>query len=93
MPRPSAATDALVAELTSRLERLVAPARDEGRKEALGEIRRVLAEGGVAAGRRAPGVRAAPPAPRKASRRGRSSASGRPRRSASAALPPAARLA
>ena len=42
MPRPASTTDALVADLSRRLERLVETARKEGREDALAEVRSLV---------------------------------------------------
>lgn len=72
MPRMKEDSKTLVADLASRLQRLVAAARKEGREEALGQLRSLMS-GGVAP-RRGPGrprKSEAPVAPRAKSRRKR----------------------
>ena len=51
MPRVANNTDALMKDLISRLERLVATARKEGRDEALADIRNLVDGGGTRGGR------------------------------------------
>ncbi len=86
MPRPKSETSALVADLTSRIAQVVDAARRQGRDEALGHIRNLVAGG--AAPKRGPGRPrkdgSVAPTPTK---------SGRPRKNPWAKLSPAARLA
>lgn len=53
MPRPASETSALIADLTSRLERIIDAARAEGRSRALAEIQSLV--GGGAPAKRGPG--------------------------------------
>jgi hypothetical protein len=53
MPRPASETSALVADLTSRLARIIDAARAEGRSRALAEIQSLV--GGGAPAKRGPG--------------------------------------
>lgn len=46
MPRVANNTDALLKDLTARLEKLVASARQEGREDALAEVRDLVAGAG-----------------------------------------------
>ena len=52
---PKTTTDSLIADLTSRLGKLVAAARKEGRDEALLEVRELVGGGTGGAARRGPG--------------------------------------
>lgn len=57
MLRVAENTDSLLSDLTTRLERLVAVARTEGRESALADVRSLVTGGnlGAAAARRGPG--------------------------------------
>lgn len=84
MPRIPNETSALVADLTTRLERLVAAARQEGRDAALSEVR-TLVGGGAPSRERFPRTTSAP--------RGLSARKVDGRRNSWAGLTPEARLA
>ena len=64
MPRTANNADALLADLTTRLERLVAQARKEGREDALQEVRQLVAGGGATKARGRPRTAAKTPAKR-----------------------------
>ena len=83
MPRMSSETAALVSDFTSRLERIVTAARQEGREAALAEVRSLVGGGAGAPAPRPPQAAAAAPSMRKTDGR-RNSWSG---------MTPAARLA
>ena len=69
MPRVANTTDALLQDLISRLEKLVDTARQEGREDALAQVRSVVEGGGAKRRGRKPAAQAAAAArkPRKKS--------------------------
>lgn len=75
MPRIAETTDSLLNDLTSRLERLVAAARKEGRDEALAELRHL-----VAGGPTAPPVRRGPGRPKGSKNGPKAGGTSKPRR-------------